>query len=72
MLTTIDNPYDPRTQYDQWMEWDQDHGYFTSEYFSRVLEEVTGTAEDDVNDEIIDAVIDEIIELNVLGIYKKI
>ena len=35
MLTTIDNPYDPFTEYDRWLEFDEEKGYFTNSYLQR-------------------------------------
>lgn len=69
MLTTIDNPYDPRTQYDQWLQWDQDHGYFTQEFLSRVAN-VPPEMDDDEADILYDLALESIINENVLGIYK--
>lgn len=37
MLTTIDNPYNPRTDYVKWMRWDKDNGYNTQEYLARLV-----------------------------------
>lgn len=71
MLTTIDNPYDPFTDYDRWLTYDEQQGYYTNEYLARI----TKTAEDlSPEDEAlaIEAGIDEIVQLNVLGIYKKV
>ena len=38
MLTTIDNPFSPFTQWDQWLRYDRDHGYYTNEYLARVAD----------------------------------
>ena len=35
MLTTIDNPFNPHTQFDQWMNWDEQKGYHTSGLLAR-------------------------------------
>ena len=35
-LTTHDNPYDPMTNYDQWLKYDHDNQYYTDEYLARV------------------------------------
>ena len=69
MLTTSDNPYDPRVDYDKWMQWDHDKGYNTSEYLAR-LAVVPDDATDTERDAIIDEAQKEIVEANVLGIYK--
>lgn len=71
MLTTIDNPYNPFTQFDEWFAFDESKGYYTCEYLARIAR-----SSDELSPEdealAINAAIDEIIELNVLGIYKKV
>lgn len=36
MLTTIDNPFNPFTQWDSWLRFDRDNGHYTNEYLARV------------------------------------
>lgn len=36
MLTTVDNPYDPREQWDEWYAYDIACGYHTCAYLARV------------------------------------
>lgn len=38
MLTTIDNPFNPFTQWDSWLRFDRDNGYYTNEYLARVAD----------------------------------
>ncbi|MBR1734966.1 MAG: hypothetical protein IJ730_05920, partial [Alphaproteobacteria bacterium] len=38
MLTTVDNPFDPFTEWDDWRRFDEDHGYYTCEYLGRVCD----------------------------------
>lgn len=71
MLTTIDNPYNPFTQFDEWYAYDTNMGYHSSAYLSRIAK----TAEDlsDVDNEIaINDAINEILYFDVLGIYQKV
>lgn len=71
LLTTVDNPFDPFTQWDEWFAWDQGAGYHTLGFLARVAK---------VSDEISEAdqylaiqqAIDEIVQENVLGVYKKV
>jgi hypothetical protein len=35
-VTTYDNPYDYFTQFDQWLAFDRQKGYFTLEYLARL------------------------------------
>lgn len=71
MLTTIDNPYDPFTQFDEWFAYDASKGYHTCAYLARITKSSDELSE--VDEELaIEAAINEIVELNVLGIYKKV
>lgn len=36
MLTTTDNPFNPFTQYDEWLAFDEAHGYYTNSLLARV------------------------------------
>lgn len=71
MLTTIDNPFNPFTQYDQWFAYDREKGYDTPNYLARIAK-----VSDDLSDEeealAIEQAIDEIVLMNVLGIYIKV
>ncbi|MEG0239457.1 MAG: hypothetical protein RR643_04835 [Anaerorhabdus sp.] len=71
MLTTVDNPYNPNTDYVQWLDWDQSNQYFTQEYLAR-LANVTDDMTDEEIDEITDAAIQEILDNDDLNIYKII
>lgn len=37
-ITTIDNPYDPFTQWDQWYRFDENSGYATCEHLARIAQ----------------------------------
>lgn len=71
MLTTIDNPYDPFTQWDEWFDWDQAAGYYTPAYLARVVMTSDQLSDADQEQAIVDA-IDEIVSENVTGKYKKV
>lgn len=69
-LTTVDNPFDPFTEFKQWFTWDQMAGYDTPGYLARI----TLTSEelsDADQDALIEAAIDEILEEHPNGIYKR-
>ena len=70
-LTTIDNPFNPSTQFDEWNRYDIDHGYFTNAYLARIAKTSDELSDADYLLEV-ESAIDEICKLNVLGIYKKI
>lgn len=71
MLTTVDNPYNPFTEYDKWFAFDLQAGYHTPGMLARI----TITSEDmsDLDQDLaIETAIDEILSENVLGIYRKV
>ena len=71
MLTTVDNPYDPRLEFKAWYAWDVEHGYNTCDYLARVA-----VAPDELPQSIIDyyndKAMDEIINIHDGGLYKKL
>lgn len=42
MLTTIDNPYNPYTNFNEWYAFDVSHGYNTCAYLSRMIDALSG------------------------------
>jgi hypothetical protein len=71
MITTVDNPYDPRTDYAAWHAWDVQKGYHTSAYLARVVTD-TDDFPVEYNDRLVEMAIDEIIRLHNGKIYKKL
>lgn len=71
MLTTIDNPYNPFTNFNEWRIYDESKGYFTCAYLARIAKTSNELSEVD-EDLAIEEAIDEILKFNVLGIYKKV
>lgn len=71
MLTTIDNPFNPFTQFDEWKSWDEQSGYNSCEYLARIMR-----SSDDLPDTLqlkaLSDAIDEIVQLNILGVYRKV
>lgn len=71
MLTTVDNPYNPFTQYDEWSSYDERSGYYTPQYLARLT--MSSTELSDADQSLaIEQAIDEIVRENVLGIYRKV
>nr|DAO53495.1 MAG TPA: hypothetical protein [Caudoviricetes sp.] len=71
MLTTIDNPFDPFNDYDNWLRYDEEKGYNTCGYLARIAK-VTDNMSLKEEDREIERACDEIIDLNPLGIYRKV
>lgn len=70
-LTTIDNPYSPFTQFDEWYAFDESQGYHTCSYLARVTHTSGELSQDDENDIYQDA-IKEIVRLNITGKYRLV
>ena len=71
MLTTIDNPFNPFTNFDDWYAFDTSKGYNTCAYLDRICNSPENFTEEEENQAINEA-IDEIVKMNILGIYVKI
>ena len=71
MLTTIDNPFSPFTQWDEWKRYDEDKKYYTCSYLARIAKTSDDLSEADY-DKAIDDAIEEIISLNINGMYTKV
>lgn len=76
MLTTVDNPFDPFTQYDAWLAEDERlsrlKGVQTcNQYLARLS---NASQELSYEEQLIENenVIDRIIKQNVLGVYRKV
>ena len=71
MLTTVDNPHDPFTEYTAWYAFDVAAGHHTNSFLARLVK----TSDDLSDDEQaldIERTIDEIVTLNVNGLYQKV
>lgn len=70
-LTTMDNPYNPFTQFREWHEYDEISGYHTLEMvaaFSRMSCEM----DEEMAEAEIDYAIDQVLDLNPYGIHYKV
>jgi hypothetical protein len=74
VLTTVDNPYNPKTDYDKWQMWDEDNGYDTERFVARLVSMEDGfDIDDEVKlNELTDKVIREILDNDVINQYMLI
>lgn len=70
-LTTVDNPYDPETQFDDWYNFDIEKGYDSCGLLARIAQTADGLSDFDNSLEI-ERAIDEIVKYNVSGMHKKL
>jgi hypothetical protein len=71
MLTTVDNPFNPFTQFDEWLQWDITAGYDTPSFLARVASWSNDLSEPD-QELAIQQAIDEIVTENVSGMHRKV
>lgn len=71
MLTTVDNPYNPFTQFDEWYAYDTNMGYYSCAYLSRIAKTAESLS-DEENAIALNQAINEILYFDVLGIYQKV
>ena len=71
MLTTVDNPFDPFTRFDEWYEYDMKLGYHTLSFLDRIAFNSSELSEPDQALAIQNA-IDEIVQENVSGMWRKV
>lgn len=71
MLSTVDNPYNPFTHYDEWFQYDAAHGYGSCEILDRVTHTSDGLSEEEYNEAIEDGV-DTFLKYDFTGIYRKV
>lgn len=71
MLSTVDNPYNPFTQWDAWYRFDQAKGYDTCGYLARFAHTSDSMSEEE-NERETERAIDEIMKYNFLGLYQKV
>lgn len=71
MLTTIDNPFDPFDQFDDWYAFDVQKGYNCCEYVARLAYTSPELSALDQS-QAVESAIDRIVALNLFGVYKKV
>lgn len=70
-LTTIDNPYDPFDEFEQWLLFDEEAGYHSCEYLAR-LTPSGSVMSDEEYDQALEMAIDMIVLDDPTGLYKKV
>lgn len=71
MLTTVDNPFSPFDQFDQWFVFDTTAGYNTPGLLARIAKVSNELSDKDIKQEI-ERAIDEIVRENVSGVHRKV
>ena len=71
-LTTIDNPYNPFTDFEQWFMFDTEKGYNTCGYLARLTANISDELTEQETTREINRAIDEIIKYDFMNIYKRV
>lgn len=70
-LTTIDNPFNPLEQFDEWFRFDVEKGYYSCSRLDRIMKTSTQMSDEELMIET-ERAIDEIILYDPINIYKKV
>lgn len=70
-LTTIDNPFDPFDEFEQWYNYDLSKGYDCCGYLDRIAR-TSDQLSDEENERQIERAIDEIISYDLSNTYRKV
>lgn len=71
MLTTVDNPFNPFDHFNEWLAFDEAHGYRSTALLARIVKTSDELSEPDQL-LAIESAIDEIVKENVSGMHRKI
>lgn len=71
MLTTVDNPFDPFTSFEEWLAYDTAMGYNTPSLLGRIAKVSDELSEPD-QALAVQLAIDEIVRENVSGMFRKV
>lgn len=71
MLTTLDNPYDPFTQFENWFQFDVLKGYNSCAYLGRIARTSDAMTDEEQLRET-ERAIDAICKLDFRNIYRKV
>lgn len=70
-ITTFDNPFNPFTQFTEWLLFDKEKGYNTCEYLARIAKVEDNLSQQEYN-RAVEQAIDSMIKTDPFNIYKKI
>lgn len=71
MITTLDNPYNPFTQYEEWLALDTARGYFSPGLLARYTITSNELSSQDQAKAILEG-INDLIRENPFGMYRKV
>ena len=70
-VTTLDNPFDPFSEPENWKRFDEDHKYFTTALICRFLK-VSDDFDQETYNQCLEDAVNEIVRFNFTGNYRKV
>lgn len=70
-VTTMDNPWNPFTEYEKWQDWDNKNGYTTNEWLA-LYALTSSSLDDETNEQIAANGINDFLAFNPFGIHFKV
>lgn len=70
-LSTLDNPFNPDTHFDQWYAYDLNMGYDCSGRIARVIRDSEALSPSD-RDRVLEEAIDRVLMTDEFGLYIKV
>ena len=71
MLTTIDNPFNPFTSFDDWFAFDEEQGYHSCALLARTVSDADNLSDEQKN-RLAELAIDEIVDNDLQNLYIKV
>ena len=70
-VTTLDNPFDPFKEPENWKRFDEDNGYHTTSLICRFLRDSDEFDEEKYR-QCLEEAVDEVVRFNFTGNYRKV
>lgn len=70
-VTTMDNPWNPFTYPDEWLDWDTKYGYSTNEWLA-LYALTSSSLDDETNEHLVNDGVNDFLAANPLGIHYKV
>lgn len=71
VVTTIDNPWNPFTQFKNWLSWDNHNGWQTTQWLAALSFTSSQLSDEQYDKDITDAQ-DKLVDLNPYGVHVKV
>lgn len=70
-VTTLDNPFDPFKEPENWKRFDEDNGYHTTSLIARFIN-FADDYDDETFNQCLEDAVDDLVRFNFYGNYRKV